>query len=176
MKPQRRKHAHSFVNLGNRELRNHHSVMIESGTVPRARVWDQTIIDRYLMRGLLTLAQHRAGEHLLMQAARAGIWPTGINWETSGGGTGVRNFVPFGAFPFGRTLNVIKDRYGEYHMTVTKRVVCHDWDVASNERRMKCLRESLNLISNFRPNKKNPLEKLTAAAKEKPLNGGVLKG
>jgi hypothetical protein len=160
------KYLTSLVNLGNKELHNRHKVMVEPGNVPRSRVMDQHVIDKYLMHGLLTLAQHRAGEHLLQQAARAGIWPTGINWAGSGGGTGVRNFVPFGAFPFGTTLALIKDRYGDYHAFVTKRVVCFDWDVAENEQRMKCLRESLDLISHVRPSKRNALERLRAVAEK----------
>ena len=32
---------------------------------PRAKVMNQTMIDQYLMYGMLDLAQHRAGEYLL---------------------------------------------------------------------------------------------------------------
>ncbi len=165
MKPARRKpkYAHSFVNLGNTELRNHHSVMLEPGIVPRAKVMDQHMIDRYLMRGLLDLNQHHAGERLLQQAAHAGIWATGINWQTTGGGAGVSNYIPFGMFPFGRTLAKVEKYCGKRSAFIVQRVVCYDWDVSEDEKKMKHLRAGLNVIGSRR--RRNPIEGLQIAAK-----------
>ncbi len=163
------KQAVQFTHLGNDELRNHHSVMVEigKGSVARARVLDQHMIDRYLMRGLLTLAQHRAGDFLLQQASRAGLWPTGVNWSGSGGGTR-NNYVPFGVFPFCNTLKLVEDRYGQHHAFVVKRVVVYDWDVAKREALLKCLREALNVISDCKLGRvRNPLRKLQRAADRK---------
>ena len=135
-----------FTNLGTAELRKRHSVMIEGGNVPRAKVMDQHLIDRYLMTGLLTLPEHRAGELLLLQASTAGFWPTGVDLSKTRVPNGARSYVPFGTFPFGRTISLVRDRYGDRHAYVVQEVVCHERDVASNDRLTKCLKESLKLI------------------------------
>ena len=67
------------THLGNRQLHKRHSVMIEGGMIPRAKVMDQTLIDRYLMKGLIDLTQHQAGEYLLRQACLAKLWATGVD-------------------------------------------------------------------------------------------------
>jgi len=157
--------------LGNRQLRRQHSVMIEGGMIPRARVMDQHMIDRYLMGGLLDLAQHRAAERVLELATIAGIWPTGINWHGSGV-KGERNYVPYGAFPFGRALVRVKRRYGRYHVFVLLEVVCYDVDVHGDDYKMQCLTESLGLLS--RGGGSGPLRKLRAAADKK--KGGAHEG
>ena len=157
-----------LTNLGNRELRQHHSVRIEGGNVPRAQVMDQTIIDRFLMHGLIDLGQHRAAEYLLRQAAKAGIWPTGINWGGAGSTGGKRNYVPFGAFPYGRTLVLVRRRYGHYHAYLVQEVVCYDWDVSGSAYKMGCLRDSLDLIADRKIRGKfTPMDRLKFAAQKK---------
>ena len=170
--------AHSFTHLGNTELRYHHSVRIEGGSVPRAVVMDQHLIDRYLMNGWITLSQHKAGEFILHQATRAGIWPTGVDWSATRI-TGQRNFVPFGAFPLGKTINRIKERFGEFHSRLILRVVCYDEDVSADKRLMGYLGEGLDLISDRGGLRSVPLERLRAATREKggaerqhPRSGG----
>ena len=144
------KPSESKTHLGNKRLHKNKSVMIEGGQVPRARVMDQCIIDRYLMRGLLDLKQHQAGEFILKQASIAKAWPTGVDWSGSMAGGGKRNNVPFGVFPLGQTLSAIEDRYGWFHMYVTSEVTIHDWDVSANEFMLDCLREGLNWVADRR--------------------------
>ena len=119
------------THLGNSQLHKVKSVMVTGGQIPRAKVMDQTRIDGYLMRGLLNLTQPRAGEVLLGQAAKAGAWPTGVNWGGSGGGSG--NYVPVAGFSFGGTLAAVQDKYGWFHSYVVKEVVIHDWDVSASD-------------------------------------------
>ena len=64
------------TDLGTPEVHKRHAVMVEGGTMPRAKVMDQNLIDRYLMDGLLTLGEHQAGEYVLSQAMKAGILPS----------------------------------------------------------------------------------------------------
>ena len=45
----------SHTDLGTNEIYKRHSVMIEGGKVPRAKVMDQTLIDRYLVDGIISL-------------------------------------------------------------------------------------------------------------------------
>ncbi len=136
----------AITNLGNKYLHKRHSVMIEGGQIPRARVMSQIMIDRYLMRGLVNLVQHQAGEYLYRQAGHAGIWPTGVNWKDGVSG-GLHNYVPFGAFPYGRTLSLVERTLGWLHSHVVSGVVCQDWDVSEDELKMRCLLESLDLIA-----------------------------
>ena len=133
------------TNLGTKQLHKQHSILIEGGQFPRSRVMDQTIVDFYLMKGIISLVQHQAAEFLLGQAGRAGIWATGIHWDGTGGGR--RNFVPFGMFPYGRTLTTVVERYGQFHAYLVERVVCHNWDVSKNDRRMKILKQALDWIA-----------------------------
>jgi hypothetical protein len=121
--------------------------MIEGGMIPRARVMDQHIIDRYLIRGEINLAQHQAAEYVLAQAAKAGSWPTGVNWSGANVTGGLRNYVPFGCFPLGRTMVMVKKRYGWYHAYILREVVVHDWDVSGNESRMECLKQALDWVA-----------------------------
>lgn len=135
----------AITNLGTKELHKNKSVMIEGGKYPRARVMDQTMIDRFLMRGEINLSQHQAGEYLLRQAGNAGAWPTGVNWAGVSGGS--RNYVPFRAFPFGHTLSVVERKFGWYHADLLKLVVCHDWDISKNKNRMTIFKQALDWIA-----------------------------
>ena len=63
----------SHTDLGTNEIHKRHSVMIEGGKMPRAKVMDQTLIDRYLIDGLLTLQEHQAAEYVLSQGSAAGL-------------------------------------------------------------------------------------------------------
>jgi hypothetical protein len=134
------------THLGNNELHKRHSVMITGGAVPRAKVMDQLIIDRFLMRGLLNIGQHRAGEHLYGLANRAGLFPSTVHWNSSGG-LPPHSHVPIGASSFGNAITLVADKYGWFHGYLVKQVVCFDWDVSGNKFRMKCLRQSLDRIS-----------------------------
>ena len=134
------------THLGNNQLHKQHSVMIEGGAVPRARVMDQTMIDLYLMRGLINLTQHRAGEFLLRQASIAGIYPKTINW-TGAGGTPPCSHVPVGAFAYGSTLSMVEDQCGKEHARIVRHVVCDNLDVAADKLRMKALKRSLDCIA-----------------------------
>jgi len=71
----------SPTDLGTPEIHKRHSVMVEGGSLPRAKVMEQTVVDRLLMNCLLTLAQHQAGEYLLSQASQAGIFAKPLNYE-----------------------------------------------------------------------------------------------
>ena len=154
------------TNLGTKELHKNKSVMIEGGMYPRAKVMDQHVVDRYLMNGTITLVQHRAAEHLLQLGSRAGEWPTGADLTGTRVQGSRKDFVPAQAFALGRVLVRVKKRYGWFHAYLVKEVVLHDWDVAENELRMKCLREALNLIADkCMGGTANPMRLINGAAK-----------
>ena len=138
------------THLGNKQLHRKHRVEVEPGPVPRARVKDQHLIDSYLLDKVISARQHQAGEYFLAQAGRAGVWAKGINWNSSGGGRGTPNYVPFGAFPYGRTLAVVKKRFGRFHSYVLNEVVVHGWDVSHDEYLLTCFKEALNWVADRR--------------------------
>ena len=134
--------------LGTNELHKRKRVMVEGGSVPRARVIDQCMIDRYLMEGLITLVQHQAGELLMSRAAKAGIYAKAPDPDKARGGTA--DYTPTGLEGLYDLLQIVTRRYGEFHGYLIEEVVCHDWDIRVDDYRMKCLREGLQIIGDRR--------------------------
>jgi hypothetical protein len=156
------------THLGNSLLHKRHSVMIEGGQIPRAKVMNQMLIDHWLMHGEINLVEHQAGEYLLGQAARAGVWPTGVDLSGTRVQGSVGNYIPANAFPFGRTLILVKKKYGWFHSYLVREVVCFGWDVSKNEFRMDCVKQALNWIAKRRMGGgKDPLRILRTAAEGK---------
>jgi len=147
------------TDLGTSEIHKRHKVMITGGNVPQARVMDQTMIDRYLMQGLLTLAQHRAGEYLLSQAVKAGMYTSPLNYSAPTG-TGEPSGPREAILAFGRTLAIVRRRYGEYASYVVEEVVCHGWDVSSDKDKMRVLRDGLDIIVQRKMSISNPMRHL----------------
>lgn len=155
------------THLGNSQLHRNKSVMIEGGRYPRAKVMNQHMIDQYLMRGYLNLPQHKAGEYLLGQAAKAGVWASTANMS----GTKVQgkknDFTPSDAFGFIRSIRAVYKRYGWFHSWLVVEVVVRDWDVSDSSMRMICLREALDWIAERRMGGvPDPLRMLKKAARE----------
>lgn len=139
----------SYTNLGTNELHRRHSILIEGGQVPRSRVMDQTIIDRYLMDDLLNIGQHQAGEYLLQQAVWAGMWPAGMSWGGSGGSPpGCR--VPYGVESFGNSLRSIRRELGDQSERITRKVVVDNSDVSGNMLYLTLLQKALDFIADTR--------------------------
>ena len=93
--------------LGSPEVHKRHAVMVEGGTVPRAKVMDQNLIDRYLMDGLLTLQEHQAGEYLLGQAMKAGVYTKPLNYEAGSGEANPDSMASEALMKYGRTLDLV---------------------------------------------------------------------
>ena len=123
------------------------------------------MIDRYLMKGLLNLVEHQAGEYLLGQASRAAIWPTGANLSSTRVQHSTGGHDLLRGLPFGRTLSAVKKNFGWFHMYVVHQVVCFDWDVSRDEFRLKCLKDGLTCIAEQRMGGgRDPLRTLRKAA------------
>jgi hypothetical protein len=156
------------THLGNSQLHRNKSVMIEGGMFPRSRVMNQHMIDQYLMHGTLNLAQHKAGEYLLQQAAQSGMWPTGVNLSGIHVDGGKKDWSPRNSFGFVRTLKVIEKKYGWFHSWLVVEVVVRDWDVSKFPMRMTCLKQALDWIMERRMRGgSDPVERLRIAAKKK---------
>ena len=147
--------------LGNKQLHQRHSVMIEGGNVPRAKVMDQQPVDRLLMNGMITLAQHQAAEYLMELASRAHIYAKAPDPDAVRGG--MKDYVPGGVIPFGNTLKIVERRYGPMHAYVVEEVVCHGWDISEREEMVDVLKEGLQIIADRRMSGgKNPVRHLTS--------------
>ena len=155
----------SMYDLGTKEVHQRHRVVVGSvrGNRERAHVADQMVFDGYLIDGLLTLAQHQACEYILNQASKAGIY---VSTPDLSGGTGGGEHGPKGprdaVIRFGRTMDIVRSRFGEYASYLVEEVVCHNWDVSSDDKKMKVLRDGLDQIVKARMAVagKNPLRHL----------------
>lgn len=139
------------TDLGTSEIYKRHSVMVEGGKVPRAKVLDQTLIDRYLMDGLLTLQEHQAGEYIMNQAVVAGIYTKPLRFEASTGGK--RKEDPMASdhlMRFSRTMKLIGNRYGYYAKYLVEEVVLHGWDISSDPEKLKVLKKGLSWVAERR--------------------------
>ena len=141
----------SHTDLGTNEIHKRHSGMIEGGKMPRAKVMDQTLIDRYLIDGLLTLQEHQAAEYVLSQGSAAGLYVKPLKFEASTGGNRSEDPMANDALMrFGRTLKLVSDRFGEYHKYLVQEVVIHEWDVSADPKKLKALKEALSWIADRR--------------------------
>ena len=134
--------------VGTNELHKRKFVAIDAGPIPRARVVDQCAVDRLLMEGLITLAQHQAAELLMARAYKAGIYAKAPDPDKARGG--LVDYTPTGIEGMADLLRIVTKRYGEFHGYLVEEVVCHDWDIRGNDYRLKCLREGLQIIGDRR--------------------------
>ncbi len=139
-----------YSDLGSPEVHQRHSVMVEGGTVPRAKVMDQSLIDRYLMDGLLTLQEHQAGEYVMGQALKAGLYTKPLNYEAGSGEASPDSVASEALMRYGRTLDLVGRRFGPYAKYLVEEVVIHGWDISDNSNRLKGLKKSLAWISERR--------------------------
>ena len=138
--------------LGNKEIYSKHLVAIEGGERPTARVLDQHTFDRYLIDGEITLAQHQACEYLLQQAVNAGVFVRGSGFGGTGGGsTSHKSKTPSDrSINLGRTIKLVKNKYGEYGAWLIQEVVLHDYDASKDETTFNKFKKCLDLIVEFR--------------------------
>jgi hypothetical protein len=62
---------------------------------------------------------------------------------------------------YGRTLDLVGDRFGPYHKYLVEEVVLHGWDVSLDAKKMTSLKEALDWISERRlAGGRNPLRRL----------------
>ena len=151
----------SHTDLGTKEIYQRHSVMVEGGNMPRAKVMDQCLVDRYLMDGLLSLSQHQAAEYVMSQAAQAGMFTKALNFEPSSGERAKDSMANETLMRYGRTLDLVAKRYGEYHRYLIEEVVLHNWDVSGDPKKMSALKQGLDWLSERRlAGGRNPLRRL----------------
>lgn len=129
--------------------------MIEPGVVPRARVMDQTRLDRYLMDGVITPRQHTAGMVIHRHAYKAGMFPKGQDY-TPKIKTPPSSRVLVRKDGFGKISRRIAKHLSPEHLRVTTAVICFDADVSGES--MTRLRQTLNYVdANYSGSDRDPL-------------------
>jgi len=137
----------SISDLGTREIHDRHSVMIEGGIIPRAKVMDQLIVDKLLMDGRITLSQHMAAELFLSQAERACINIRAQKYDAIPAGNGKKDNFSNGYGAFSKTVTLVKKGLGvEYAMVLYDCLISNE--LAENN--FSLLTDSLDLIVNRR--------------------------
>ncbi len=140
----------SNTELGTPEIHQRHSVMIEGGTVPRAKVMDGTVVDRYLMDGLINLQQHMACEYLLERAVKAGVYTRGIDNTMPSCFSAHTSRVPTGIEPYRKLIRALIKKFGESQAKLVDRVVLENWDVSGCQDKMTLLTGALDFIVDSR--------------------------
>lgn len=139
------------TDLGTNEIHKRHSVMVEGGKMPRAKVMDQLVVDKMLMNGILTLQQHQAAEYLMNQAAKAGIFAKPLSYEPkSSGGQSTGGLESDHLMRYSRTIRLVTRRFGHYAKYIVEEVVLHGWDVSESPDKLKTLKQGLDWIADRR--------------------------
>ena len=150
------------TDLGTNEIHKRHSVMVEGGAMPRAKVMDQMVIDRYLINGSLSLSEHQAGEYILNQASKAGVFGRPLRYEA--GSSSVRqgdSVFSDALMRYGRTMSLISRRFGDDNKKLVESVVLENKDVSQDLPLLSALKKSLDLVSQRRmAGGRNPLRHL----------------
>lgn len=137
----------SISDLGTRQIHDKHSVMIEGGVIPRAKVMDQLIIDRLLMNGRINLSQHMAAELFLSQAERACINVRAQKYDSIPVGNSRKDSYSNGYGAFSKTVSLVKNGLGiEYARVLYDCLILNQL----SENKFRLLTDSLDLIFNRR--------------------------
>jgi len=137
----------SISDLGTKEIHARHSVMIEGGTIPRARVMDQLIVDKLLMDGRINLGQHMAAELFLSQAERACIHIRAQKYDSIPAGNGKKDNYGNGYGAFSKTVTLVKKTLGvEYARVLYDCLISNKF----SDDNFVLLTDSLDLILNHR--------------------------
>lgn len=111
--------------VGNRGTHDHHVVELEASDSAflRGRVKDQRFIDHLLMKDLLSVEQHRRGEHLLQLAVSASVFLTSPKFTGVVGGSGGSNtdIYSSGLMRWHRAEKGIRKKWGDEGV-----VIIHD--------------------------------------------------
>ena len=118
--------SHFEVNeVGNKGTHDHHVVALEASDSAflRGRVKDQLFIDHLLMKDLISVEQHRRGEHLLQLAVSASVYLTSPKFTGMGGVSGGSNtnIYSSGLMRWHRAEKKIRKKWGDAGV-----VIIHD--------------------------------------------------
>jgi len=97
---------------------------------------------------------------------KAGIFTKPLNYDAGGKGeTNPDSVASEALVRYGKTLNLVKNRYGAYAKYLVEEVVIHGWDISDNKNRLITFKQSLEWIAERRmAGGRNPIRHIKKGA------------
>ena len=132
--------------IGTRELHERHRIKVEDGDAfARARVIDQTFVDKLLLRKIIEIYHHQAAERVIQQAVTAGMFVRTPNWAAIPGNHRTDAYTN-GLLRYARTLRFIQRNLGYAATSLLVRVVVEDQGT-EDEEELQVVISCLELLS-----------------------------
>ena len=132
--------------VGTKELHARHRLKIEDGEIfARARVTDQTFVDKLLLKKVIEIHHHSAAERLVEQAVTAGMFVRTPNWSSIPGNSR-KDAYTNGLLRYSRTLKYVEKTLGRDAVEILERVVVMDSGTQDQEE-LKTVIACLDLLS-----------------------------
>jgi len=127
-------------------LHARHRLKIEDGEIfARARVTDQTFVDKLLLKKVIEIHHHSAAERLVEQAVTAGMFVRTPNWSSIPGNSR-KDAYTNGLLRYSRTLKYVEKTLGRDAVEILERVVVMDSGTKDQEE-LKTVIACLELLS-----------------------------
>ena len=88
-------------------------IILDGGLIPTARVRNQTLIDTLLDDELISIVQHMAGEYVLAQCVKAGVYVKGMAYDGMPLGSGRHDAHHNGQLPLRKPLRLVRKKMRE---------------------------------------------------------------
>jgi len=122
-------------------------IILDGGLIPTARVKNQTLIDTLLDDELISIVQHMAGEYVLAQCVKAGVYVKGMAYDGMPLGSGRHDAHHNGLLPLRKTLRLVRKKCGNSGADVLLNAVVAEVLAANN---LRLLKKSLGVVSEYR--------------------------
>ena len=122
-------------------------IILDGGLIPTARVSNQTLIDTLLDDELISIVQHMAGEYVLAQCVKAGVYVKGMAYDGMPLGSGRHDAHHNGLLPLRKTLRLVRKKCGNSGADVLLNAVVAEVLAANN---LRLLKKSLGVVSEYR--------------------------
>ena len=122
-------------------------IILDGGLIPTARVKNQNLIDTLLNDELISIPQHMAGEYVLAQCVKAGVYVKGMAYDGMPRGSGRYDPHHNGMLPLRKTLKLVQEKCGNSGADVLINAVVAEVLAASN---LRLLKKSLGVVSEYR--------------------------
>ena len=122
-------------------------IILDGGLIPTARVKNQTLIDTLLDDELISIVQHMAGEYVLAQCVKAGVYVKGMAYDGMPLGSGRHDAHHNGLLPLRKTLRLVRKKCGNSGADVLLNAVVAEVLAANN---LRLLKKCLGVVSEYR--------------------------
>ena len=122
-------------------------IILDGGLIPTARVRNQPLIDPLLDDELISIVQHMAGEYVLAQCVKAGVYVKGMAYDGMPLGSGRHDAHHNGLLPLRKTLRLVRKKCGNSGADVLLNAIVAEVLAANN---LRLLKKSLGVVSEYR--------------------------